>query len=338
MRYSIYFLAILCVSCASVPQSFIDQPDEVPDYSKLFFWAAHPDKDDPADKSPEGLDVVSQDDLEADVFFVHPTIYTKKAYEDRWNASLNDDKLNKKVDAGTIQYQASAFNQAGKVYAPRYRQAHIDAYFTADSIIAKKVFDLAYEDVKSAFQYYLDHHRDGRPFIIASHSQGTTHCTRLIKEFIDGKSLEKDMVAAYLVGMPVPQSMYTSLEPCQDRDDTGCLISWRTYRKGFIPEKSRLSKNLILHNPITWATDDSYAAKDDHQGAVLRNFDKVFEQATDAQAQTGLGILWASKPKFPGSFLFTTDNYHVADINFYYVDVRENARLRTSRHLNKQSD
>jgi len=208
----------------------------------------------------------------------------------------------------------SSTPQAGKIYAPRYRQAHLTAYFEADSTTATKVFDLAYQDVKNAFQYYLDHHRQGRPFIIASHSQGTTHTTRLISELIDGKDLAKDMIAAYLVGMPVPQSMYHTLQPCQASNDTGCLISWRTYKKGFIPEKGRLGKDLILQNPISWTTDDSIAEKENHQGAILRNFDKILSQATDAQAMPGLGILWASKPKFPGSFLFTTNNYHIADI------------------------
>ena len=33
---------------------------------------------------------------------------------------------------------------------------------------------------KAAFQYYLEHYNNGRPFIIASHSQGTYHAKRLI--------------------------------------------------------------------------------------------------------------------------------------------------------------
>ena len=37
--------------------------------------------------------------------------------------------INKKTDEKPILYQASAFNEF-PVYAPRYRQAHIRAYFT----------------------------------------------------------------------------------------------------------------------------------------------------------------------------------------------------------------
>ena len=329
---SVAMLLWLCASCASIPKNLVEQESGAPDYSQLSYWAAHPDKDDPADLIPKGLSSTPQEELSADVFFVHPTIYTGKPKEGQWNASLSDTKLNKKIDDGTIQYQASAFNQAGKVYAPRYRQAHLSAYYEADSTTATRVFELAYQDVKNAFQYYLDHHRQGRPFIIASHSQGTTHTTRLIKEMIDEHDLAKDLIAAYLVGMPVPKSMYTSLGPCQSANDTGCLISWRTYKTGFVPDKERLAKDLILQNPISWTTDDVLAGKEKHQGAILRNFDKVLTQATDAQVLPGLGILWASKPKFPGSFLFTTNNYHIADINFYYVDVRENSKARAEAY------
>ncbi len=40
-------------------------------------------------------------------------------------------------------------------------------------------FDLAYEDLKTAFENYLKHYNKGRPIIIASHSQGSLHALRL---------------------------------------------------------------------------------------------------------------------------------------------------------------
>jgi hypothetical protein len=46
--------------------------------------------------------------------------------------------------------------------------------------------------VKTAFLYYLQHYNNGRPIIIASHSQGATHGKRLLKEFFDGKELQKN--------------------------------------------------------------------------------------------------------------------------------------------------
>ena len=59
-----------------------------------------------------------------------------------------------------------------------------------DTSKAGKAFDFAYEDIKKSFEYYLQHYNNGRPIIIASHSQGTTHALRLLKEFFENKPLQ----------------------------------------------------------------------------------------------------------------------------------------------------
>lgn len=74
----------------------------VPDYSLMEHWAAHPDKKDMADQVPgEGLKDY-QSSSQVDVFFLHPTTYTRKGKV--WNADLRDAKLNEKTDETTIKY------------------------------------------------------------------------------------------------------------------------------------------------------------------------------------------------------------------------------------------
>lgn len=300
------------------------------DYGDLKYWAAHPDKKDNADRIP-GTELLAKKNLEADVFFVHPTIYSESNNKLPWNPSIDDAELNAKVDAGTILFQASAFNAAGRVFAPRYRQAHLRSYTAADRESAKKAFALAYADVKNAFEHYLKYYNHGRPFIIASHSQGTTHAGPLVREFIDGKSLQSKMVAAYLIGLPVSKTYFKSIRPCQNPDDLNCSISWRTFKHGFIPENRALGDSILVTNPLSWKIDSVYVEKDRNKGAVLRNFDKILLKRVDAQVHNG--ILWANKPRFPWSFLFRRKNYHIADINFYYGNIRDNARERVNRWL-----
>jgi hypothetical protein len=60
---------------------------------------------------------------------------------------------------------------------------------------------------------------------------------------------------------------------------------------------------------------------------VLRPFKTVLPAAADAQVHGP--ILWASKPKFKGSWLLQTKNYHPGDLNIYYLNIRENAQLRS---------
>ncbi len=306
-------------------------PVDYPDYREARFWAALPEKIDAADLVPNGLED-RQVEAPADVFFIHPTTYTKRRKDKPWNGSLTDPKLRERTDSGTIKFQASVFNGAAKVYAPYYRQAHLEAYFTEDTASARRAFDLAYEDVRAAFQYYLDTYNDGRPIIIASHSQGTTHGKRLVKEFFDGKPLADQLVAAYLIGIPVEKSLYEALEPCEDSTQTGCLISWRTWKRGTEPRA--YDPDVIVTNPLSWTTDGERVPASANSGGIARPFEVVRPELTDAQVYKD--ILWAEKPKFPGSFLFNRNNYHIADLNFYYVNVRNNARRRIDVFLNKE--
>ncbi len=300
------------------------------DYGNLDNWAAHPNKRDNADRIP-ATDGLAPKNLKADVFFIHPTIYTKKGRRLPWNPSIQDSVLNEQVDNSTILFQASAFNAAGRVFAPRYRQAHLSAYTTADSLGSKKAFAFAYADVKKAFEHYLTYYNNGRPVIIASHSQGTTHAGPLIKEFFDGTQLQQQLVVAYLIGLPVPKDYFNSIYPCEDESGLNCTISWRTFKRDFAPEDSPLGDDILVTNPLNWKLDTTYVHKNFNKGAVIRDFGRVLRKRVDAQVHNG--ILWASKPRFPWSFLLRRKNYHIADINFYYMNIRENARLRVDKWL-----
>lgn len=330
IRYLFYMvLSVLAFSC-SVPRD--KQPSTAgsvplaPDYAQASSWAALPERQDPADALPKGMED-RQKDAEVDVFFVYPTIYTQKREEtDPWNADVQDAKMNKKVDESAIKFQASIFNGVGRVYAPRYRQAHIQAYWLRDRELKKRVFDLAYDDVRRAFQHYLEHYNQGRPIIIASHSQGTTHTSRLLKEFFDTTLLRNRLVVAYLVGMPVEKNYLQNISPCDSPEETGCFCTWRTYLKGHYAEFHRRENNIACTNPLNWSSDTLYASRELNKGAVLRNFNKVLPRVCDAQVHEGL--LWINKPKFPGSFLFTNPNYHIGDFNLFYSNVRENAQAR----------
>lgn len=302
-----------------------------PDYSNLNYWAAHPLKWDPSDSIPRPLRKNKRDSL-VDVFFLHPTIYTMKLKDSNLNAEIDDAYLNAKTDYSSILYQASVFNQHARIYAPRFREAHISAYFSKDTLAALKAFDMAYEDVKAAFEYYIKYNNNGRPIIIASHSQGTTHALRLLKEYFESKPLQKQLVAAYVVGMAIPKNFFSSLEMCEDPVQTGCICGWRTFRKDFKPPYVIAEKDSSwVTNPITWKTDNEYASRKMNKGSVLFKFNKIYKKTTDAQINEG--VIWVKRPKFPWSFLYSTKNYHVGDINLYYMDIKKNVDQRIKNYL-----
>lgn len=328
IKITITVFCLSLISCAShIPKGAFQSPslDKSPDYKNTYYWASLPFKTDPADQLPESviLDHISE---EADVFFIHPTSYFGDKTHRAWNADINDPKVNKKTDNGAILFQASIFNSDARIFAPRYRQAHYNAFFTKDITSSQHAFDLAYEDVYNAFLYYYDNWNKGRPIIIAGHSQGAKMAVRLIKEVFDNKAMKNKLVVAYVVGIPVPVGTFEYLKVCKDEHETSCICSWRTFKSGTIPKDLITEKPVIITNPLSWTTDENFVDKKFNKGMVLDMKKKPVKNAVSAQIYKN--ILWCNKPKFKGSFLVNIKNFHKGDYNLYYLNVRENVRTR----------
>ncbi len=335
---SVVALLIFLLSCsgkihpaASSPGTFVSQ-NGLPDYSNLQYWAAHPWKYDLSDSVPAALKDAYSPDSSADVFFLHPTTLIDYSIT-TWNASIDDAALNLKTDMSSILYQASVFNESCRVFAPRYRQAHIRAFYIAKEE-AQQYFDIAYADIKKSFEHYLENYNNGRPIIIASHSQGALHAGRLLKEFFEGKPLQEKLVCAYVIGLPIPDNYFSSLYPCKDSLSTGCFVGWRTFKSGYEPEfvKEEKFKSIVI-NPLSWTSDNNNVPASFNKGGVLKNFNKIETHVVSAQVHNN--VLWTSKPDVFGKIFLTNKNYHIGDINLFYMNIRENAKARINSYFKK---
>ncbi len=305
----------------------------IPDYSDLNYWAAHPWKKNPSDSVPSPLRK-EVTDTSADVFFIYPTSLVDYNVN-KWNADIDDSTLNLKTDYNSILYQASIFNGSCRIFSPRYRQAHIKSFYTADTARAKAAFDTAYEDVKNAFLFYLTNWNKKRPLIIAAHSQGSVHAKRLLKEFFDGKDLQNSMVCAYIIGMPVPENYFNYISPCKSPQSTGCVISWRTFKRGYIDTAfvAKEEYKAIVTNPLTWTSDEGIANASLNNGGILMKFNKLVPKVVDAEIHGN--VLWTSKPKFFGNIFFNATKYHIGDYNLFYLNIRKNVKSRIASFLLK---
>ena len=327
MRY-LFILAILFSTFflqAQLPATFNanDQP-VAPDYSLEKNWSALPFRKDATDKIPNDEKWVSDSLKPVDVFYIYPTIYESG---ETWNADLSNKALNKKIDSKPVQYQASVFNASCQVYAPRYRQSIIKAFYDKEN--GPKSLAFAYEDVKKAFQYYLDHYNHGRPFIIASHSQGSYHARRLLKEMIDTTNLRNKMVAAYVIGYAIDTAMYKVLQPCRNETETGCYITWASFKKGFTPYGTALYGNICV-NPLTWTCTGEPISKACSKGAILLNFNKKYLNNVCTEIHDN--YLWVenSLPIVSGMNVL-----HIADYNLFWYDIRENVKKRIAAFIKK---
>lgn len=300
---------------------------KAPNYCDLTNWAAHPDKEDMADINASDEVNDMQAAAVADVFFVHPTTFVQRTKWNIWNAEIHDAVVNKRTDDLSIKNQASAFNGSARVYAPRYRQAHLKAFIRDNKRKQKNALDLAYEDVKQAFEYYLENWNNNRPIIIASHSQGTRHTERLIKDYFDGKALSDQLVAAYLVGGYVSKDAFDNISVCQDKSATGCFVAWRTYNEGFTPKKRDIiSDEYAVVNPINWTTSQA-ATPEENQG--------VFVGLERLPFITGMIGARISKNQVivdatAINKLAKEGNLHNYDYNLFYMNIRKNVADRVA--------
>lgn len=308
-----------------------DNPQQEIDYSDEASWAALPWKKDSADLVPVSYLRDAQDSAKVDVFYIHPTTYLAGV---PWNADITDASLNERTDKNAVKHQATAFNGSCKVYAPRYRQAVLRSFFvTSDKEKAQKALDLAYSDVRKAFQYYLDNYNKGRPIIIAGHSQGAHHAMLLLKEFFDNKPLKEKLVAAYPIGMYFKCDTLISIPPCTQRGQTGVYATWNTFRWGSnFANKHKLTKDACCVNPLSWTTAEEPVPAGQHRGSIPVSFDRIDTGLVRTQRHGS--ALWCDRPKKDGYLLIASgESYHVADISLFWMDIREHVALQVKNYF-----
>jgi hypothetical protein len=332
-----------------------------PDYRKLENWAALPGKEDPADMIPGGIDAEDiQGRAPVDVFFIHPTGYLQGA---SWTSPMIVESGTEENTSWMMANQASAFNGCCNIYAPRYREASIFSYLGTREEERDAVHAFAYQDVEQAFEYFLREYNDGRPFIVASHSQGTHHARRLLKNRIDNTPLAEKLVAAYIIGsvmIPISKeylSSLTDIGACTTATDLGCVVHWDTYGDGG-DTAIRPEPPSLCTNPISWTTDEDRAPADQNKGAVpISGQYNMNFSGDDLPLNIGLTPLGEPMPghtwaQCRDGTLYVPDqrgtvfnavatpgekSYHGLDYALFYMDIRENAKLRVNTFLNREA-
>ncbi|PXA86880.1 hypothetical protein DMC47_33460 [Nostoc sp. 3335mG] len=336
------------------PKPFaLTAPPPAPDYAQPAAWLAFPGRNGQERSAPPGMTPVDEAKAPADVFFVHPTTDLDGRI---WNAPFDapDDvaKLNPPVRLG----QASAFNGCCRIYAPQYRQASLPGLKEPGAVA------LAYSDVANAFRYYIAHENKGRPFILASHSQGTALAIELVQREILGTPLQGRMIAAYLVGGYAPQDFAKiGLPTCDAPRQTGCVMSWNTSKAGWtIPRKILLSRPgywwqgavrerevspPICVNPVNWRANGTASAAENigslpfpkapfPAGAAL--LPPLAPNLTGAACNAPMlevQIPSDAPPGFSDKLSALLGIYHANDYGIFYGSIRQNAIDRTTAWL-----
>jgi len=335
MKKRLFFILLcsICLCGCFRPWFSFDsrKPPAEPDYSQEDEWAALPWKHDAADTVPKGSGQVdNQANAKVDVFYIYPTLDFSTS---EWNADTHNKRLNNRIEHTAVRAQASAFNGSCRVFAPRYRQAILASFMVKEGD-GKKALELAYSDVRRAFLYYMQHYNNGRPVIIAGHSQGTLHAYHLVREFFDTTALKQKLVAAYLVGFKIEKDSMKNLKPCDSAKATGCYVSWNTVAWGGFTNLMGHNFQGVCVNPLSWKQDSVYMDKAYNMGSVNYNFSKIDKNKVGAACRKG--SLWIS---IPSSFGYSPlgGSYHIFDYNFFYMNIRANVADRVNAYLKADS-
>lgn len=334
LKYLFHFILLINISACKTYTLFPEKEDtpqhdfdinlsgNSPNYSEIKYWVEHPEKEMNYTSLPKNYtDTSFKSNPEIDVFFVHPTLYLKGP---SWNADINDKKLNKEIGNTAIQNQASVFLGIANIYAPHYRQMHIQSYYDLKNGL--QAFEVAYSDVKNAFIFYWRNYNKGNKFIIAGHSQGTNHAERLLKEIIlENDSMRSLLLLSYLPGMPIKQ-FHKDLPTCSTPNQLDCFLSWRTLAEGYFPKDWEVSDSISCVNPISWETDSLVSENENHLGILFQNHKIHYPKSIAAYNHNG--VVWIKPIKIPFARFYRMKNYHIADYNLFWINIRNNLRYR----------
>lgn len=313
-------------------------------YDDPAMWVARPEiPGNPALWTPAGFQPTPAP--RAAVFFIHPTSFISR---DAWNAPMRPDGETRFRTDVFVRGQASAFNEVGDVYAPRYRQATFGAFLTSEASAAQALA-LAYRDVAASFDAFLRLVGTDRPIILAGHSQGGLHLTTLLRERVAREpALRRRVVAAYAVGWPVSRTAdlpALGLPECRAADQAGCVLSWQSFAEPADPSlvvdtfdatagftgAPRRGTAMVCTNPLTGGADGA-APADANLGTLVPSEDlstaSVVPRSVPARCDGGRGFLLIGPPPNLGKYILPGNNYHVYDYSLFWANVRADAARR----------
>lgn len=292
-----------------------------PDYSDPYYWLSLPSTEHPVD-----------------VFYVYPTV--SNSPDGSMDITRDDERA---LAQGIFTAQASVYASHANVFAPYYRQMSTQVTMEPDALATDTdEFTRGAADVQEAFDYYIATLNEGRPFIIAGHSQGTMALIELIKNrFGDDEDLRSRLVAAYLIGYTVTDADLAAagLTAANDSTDTGVVITYNT-QSVTSAGGPMLMTGAHCINPLTWTTDATCAPASMNLGARFYNdttgeFLREVANYTDARIDPETGALTTTIPEGENLDIgpYSEGVYHRYDYAFWYRNLEQNVGDRIAAFL-----
>lgn len=317
-------LNLLCLAGMTLASSVFAQAPPV-DYSKGDSWLCRADDSDLGACDVDlTTTIVAADgrltketftpfpDAPIDCFYVYPTVSL--------DATPNSDLLAGPEEYNVVLQQFARFGAHCRTFAPMYRQFTLTALRGG---IGGADRAMGYNDVLSAWNYYLENYNNGRGVVLVGHSQGSGVLTQLIAAEIDGKPIQQNIISAMLLGttvqVPAGQLVggtFKNMPLCASAHENQCIIVYATFRDSVMPSATALfGRNG--RDSVAACTNPAWLAKGSTEADAYLS--AVHEGRTAVAAWTRetakLETPFAKVPGLLSTDCVTTDSHHYLELS-----------------------
>jgi hypothetical protein len=266
-----------------------------------------------------------------DILWFYPTVLE----EGNMLMDITDPELQLAAQE-TIDHQASVFTGNANLYAPFYRQLSISGFSLEESKV-NELLAYGQDDMWRAIEYYLDNYNNGKPFIIAGHSQGSSNLLEILKANWGGTGKEELLVAAYLIGWsitPLDIAANPLIRMCESPTDINCFIAYNSMKDGVQDQSIQIVEGTWVTNPLSWESstqNGEVVPADENLGAVFfpEGEDPVYyPYFTSAQIKDSGLVCDVADPGLISPSAMPEGIYHRDDYSLFYENLKANALER----------
>ena len=289
---------------------------------------------------------------DVDTFYVYSTVYFDSSFEEGAPDYAALDNPEMMLGAlGEYVTNASVYEDSTNVFVPYYRQAgmrYANEVSKTGNIDAA-LSGISYDDMSAALDYYFEKCNNGRPFIIAGHSQGSAMVRYILKNYFKKHpEYYERMVAAYAIGYSITKEDLESnphMKFATGESDTGVIISWHTEGPKNVEENARNVAVLphgISINPLNWKRDETYAPASENLGSYMANAESEMYEITDVGADAkvvlnrGVIVTNTTYDQYAPAEFFGPQSFHEDDYTLYYYNLKANVAKRIAAYMANQ--
>ena len=326
--------ASVITACSSNDDNSAPIPvtEKITDYSEKDNWLQFP--------------AITKD---VDAFYIYSTSYIESSFEEGAPnyATLHNPEMMMRA-LGEYETNASVFEESCNVFVPYYRQMGIkyaaEVQKETGSLDAGLI-GVPYADITAALDYFFEKCNNGRPFVIAAHSQGSALLKHVLKKYFkEHPEYYKRMVAAYPIGFSITKddlAQYPHLKFAEGESDAGVIISYNTEGPKNVQENANnkvVLPGAISINPLNWKRDETYAPASENLGSYMPNAETEMYEITDVGADAkvvlsrGVIVTNTTYDQYAAAEFFGPQSFHEDDYTLYYNNLKDNVAKRIAAY------